>query len=51
MKGETLSINGKDYVVKKSDDISKIAKEHGVSLKAIVIDNFWLIEKNRVEFK
>ena len=50
-EGETLSINGKDYVVKKSDDISKIAKEHGVSLKAIVIDNFWLIEKNRVEFK
>lgn len=50
-EGEILSINGKEYVVKKSDDISKIAKEFEVSIKAIVIENFWLIEKNRVDFK
>ncbi|MDH1975777.1 TolC family protein [Aliarcobacter butzleri] len=50
-QGEKLSINGEDYIVKKSDDIFKIAKKHGVSLKSIVIENFWLIEKNRVKFK
>lgn len=50
-EGEKLSINGEDYIVKKSDDISKIAIKKGVTLKSIVIDNFWLIEKNRIEFK
>ncbi|RBQ28459.1 TolC family protein [Aliarcobacter vitoriensis] len=50
-EGEKLSINGEDYIVKKSDDISKIAVQKGVTLKSIVIDNFWLVEKNRIEFK
>jgi len=50
-EGEILSINGNEYVVKKSDDISKIAKDNGVSLKSIVIENFWLVEKNRVQFQ
>lgn len=50
-ESEKLSINGEDYIVKKSDDISKIAIQKGVTLKSIVIDNFWLIEKNRIEFK
>lgn len=50
-EGEILSINGNEYVVKKSDGISKIAKDNGVSLKSIVIENFWLVEKNRVQFQ
>ncbi|AXX95370.1 TolC family protein [Arcobacter ellisii] len=50
-EGEILSINGNEYVVKKSDDVSKIAKDNGVSLKSIVIENFWLVEKNRVQFQ
>ena len=50
-EGEILSINGNEYVVKKSDDISKIAKDNGVSLKSIIIENFWLVEKNRVQFQ
>lgn len=50
-EGEILSINGNEYVVKKSDNISKIAKDNGVSLKSIVIENFWLVEKNRVQFQ
>lgn len=49
--GETLLINGNKYVVKKSDDISKIAKDNKVSVKAIVIENYWLVENNRVKFK
>ena len=49
--GETLLINGNKYVVKKSDDISKIAKDNNVSVKAIVIENYWLVENNRVKFK
>ena len=49
-EGERLLINDKEYFVKESDDISKIAKQSGVSIKQIVVDNFWLIEKNRVEF-
>ena len=49
-EGERLLINDKEYFVKESDDISKIAKQGGVSIKQIVVDNFWLIEKNRVEF-
>ena len=49
--GETLVINGNKYVVKKSDDISKIAKDNKVSVKAIVIENYWLVENNRVKFK
>lgn len=50
-EGEKLIINDKEYVVKKIDDISKIAKKQGVSIKQIVVENFWLVEKNRVEFK
>jgi outer membrane protein TolC len=50
-EGEKLTINYKEHIVKKSEDISKIAKEYGVSLKEIVVENFWLVEKNRVEFK
>lgn len=49
--GETLVINGNKYVVKKSDDISKIAKDNKVSVKAIVVENYWLVENNRVKFK
>jgi len=49
-EGEILSINGNEYVVKKSDDISKIAKDNGVSLKSIVIENFWLVEKIEFNF-
>ena len=49
--GETLVINGNKYVVKKSDDISKIAKDNKISVKAIVIENYWLVENNRVKFK
>lgn len=49
--GETLLINGNKYVVKKSDDISKIAKDNNISVKAIVIENYWLVENNRVKFK
>lgn len=50
-EGEKLTINYKEHIVKKSEDISKIAKEYGVSLKEIVIENFWLVEKNRVILK
>ncbi len=50
-EGEKLIINDKEYVVKKADDISKIAKEQSISIKQIVVENFWLVEKNRVEFK
>ena len=50
-EGEKLTINNKEYVVKKSEDISKIAKEQNVSIKQIIVENYWLVEKNRVEFK
>lgn len=50
-KDEKLLINDKEYIVKESDDISKIAKQNGMSIKQIVIDNFWLVEKDRIEFK
>ena len=50
-KDEKLLINDKEYIVKESDDISKIAKQKGMSIKQIVIDNFWLVEKDRIEFK
>ena len=50
-EGGILSINWNENMVKKSDDISKIAKDNGVSLKSIVIENFWLVEKNRVQFQ
>ena len=46
-----IKINDKEYIVKESDDISKIAKQNGMSIKQIVIDNFWLVEKDRIEFK
>lgn len=50
-ENERLLINDKEYIVKKDDDISKISKKQGVSIKQIVVENFWLVEKNRVEFK
>lgn len=50
-KGEKLIINNKEYVVKKSDDISKIANEQGISIKQILVENFWLVEEGRVKFK
>lgn len=48
---EKLVINNKEYVVKKSDDIQSIAKQKSVSIKQILVENFWLVEKNRVNFK
>ena len=39
-EGEKLTINNKEYVVKKSEDISKIAKEQNVSIKQIIVENY-----------
>lgn len=50
-EGEELVIDGQNYIVKAGDDISKIARSFGVSNKAIVVENFWLVEKNRIDFK
>jgi outer membrane protein TolC len=50
-EGEKLLVNNEEYMVKANDDISTIAKEKGVSISSIVIENFWLVEKNRVSSK
>lgn len=50
-EGEKLLVNNEEYMVKANDDISTIAKEKGVSISSIVIENFWLVEKNRVILK
>ena len=49
--GEKLQINGEEYIVKKGDHISKIASNFGVTVSSVIIENFWLVEKNRVQFK
>ena len=50
-EGEKLLVNNEEYIIKANDDISKIAKEKGVTISSIVIENFWLVEKNRVSSK
>lgn len=50
-EGEKLNVNGKEHVVKKSEDVSKIATYNGLTIKEVVANNPWLIERNRVEFK
>lgn len=50
-EGEKLNVNGKEHIVKKSEDVSRIAKDNGLTIKEVVVSNPWLVEKNRVEFK
>lgn len=48
--GEILRIKGKDYKIINTEEISKIAIKHNVRIKEIVVENFWLLEKNKVKF-
>lgn len=50
-KGDKLSINGTEYIVQKSDDIQKITEKFGTTRKAIIDENYWLLEKHRVKLK
>lgn len=49
-KGDKLMINNTEYIVKKSDIISKVANENGLTLKEIIMQNPWLFEENRIKF-
>lgn len=46
--GEKLVLNDKEYTVKKGDNIGKIAKQNGIELRQILVQNPWLYEKSRV---
>jgi len=48
--GESLMINGENYVVKSGDTISGLAEENNETVKDIVNNNPWLITDNRIRY-
>lgn len=49
--GEKLRINGEEYKVEADDTFSGLARKNGLHIKELLIENFWLVEQDRVEFK
>jgi outer membrane protein TolC len=48
--GEVLSIKGKEHTVERGETISDLSVTYNEPIKAMVKNNLWLVEQNRISF-
>ncbi|WP_025565568.1 TolC family protein [Psychromonas sp. SP041] len=48
--GETLIINGENYIVQRGDTVSELANDNNETVKEVVTNNPWLTTDNRIRY-
>jgi len=48
--GETLIINGENYIVQSGDTVSELANDNNETVKDVVNNNPWLVTDNRIRY-
>ena len=48
--GETLIINGENYIVQSGDTVSELANDNNETVKNVVNNNPWLVTDNRIRY-